>query len=681
MIDAASVGSALLFWFTISACGLLAWPLAAALFPQDDDFGFLAAKPLAWLVGAYCGWLAAVAGIPFWRYGWITGLLGLLAVFALTFRTKLRMPPIKRLVQWELGFLTLLMVGILIKGSAADIEGLEKFMDFGFINGALRASSMPPPDPWWMGQPINYYYFGHVAAAWLIQLSGVPADHGFNLMVATVFAFAVSLTYRIVRGCLGKMNDRISVVCGLVAASLVAFGGNFHSVLYGPFRALSPTTYSRGFFYPDSTRFVGFDPLTDDRGFTEMPAYGFGVGDLHAHVLNLPVAFMILMIFARIVERETGAAAHYGLRWREIIILALLFAISAMSNSWDAVSYGLLLPLTGLLLLTHRKGRRLRLFVKLSLTAAVTVGLALVLASPFLVSFKPIASTLRWMDGRTPFWQLAVLYGHIALPCLILLVGLFVAFGRDPRWRVGALLALCALCLIALPEIVYVKDIYGADNRRANTMFKLAFEAQPIAMMASMILIGLLLQRKGVIAAVAALVLAAPLLATLSYADDIYRYRVFPMSERTFTLSGTGFIVRSRHDDMALIDWLRSQPSDRLIILVEAPGDSFTQKSRLSAFSGVPTIVGWRGHEWLWRGDISSAYRRYDEVAAFYNSTTLRQACALVATYGVTHVAIGTVEREVFPGINADIFRQLGPIVVQSGNSMIIQVEPASCAN
>ena len=132
---------------------------------------------------------------------------------------------------------------------------------------------------------------------------------------------------------------------------------------------------------------------------------------------------------------------------------------------------------------------------------------------------------------------------------------------------------------------------------------------------------------------------------------------------------------------MALIDWLRSQSPDRHIILAEAPGDSFTQKSRLSAFSGVPTFVGWRGHEWLWRGDVSSAYRRYDEVSAFYNSTTLHQACAFISTNGITHVAIGTVEREVYNKIDVGIFRQLGPIVVQSGNAMIIQVDPINCAS
>ena len=31
--------------------------------------------------------------------------------------------------------------------------------------------------------------------------------------------------------------------------------------------------------------------------------------------------------------------------------------------------------------------------------------------------------------------------------------------------------------LILTPEVVYVKDIYGGDNKRFNTMFKLTYQA------------------------------------------------------------------------------------------------------------------------------------------------------------------------------------------------------------
>ena len=38
-------------------------------------------------------------------------------------------------------------------------------------------------------------------------------------------------------------------------------------------------------------------------------------------------------------------------------------------------------------------------------------------------------------------------------------------------------MGLCAIWLIVIPELVYVRDIYENGNARANTMFKLTYQA------------------------------------------------------------------------------------------------------------------------------------------------------------------------------------------------------------
>ncbi len=677
MIDAASLGSLLAFWLTITACGLLAWPLAMLLLPADIDRGYLAAKPLGWLIGAYAAYIASVAGVPFSRFGWLVGLVALAGVFALTLRRPLRLPPLPRILVWETGFVFALLIGTLVKASTPDIQGLEKFMDFAFVNGALRTGTMPPLDPWWAGQPINYYYFGHVAAAWLIQVSRVPADHGFNLMMGALFAFVAMLGYRIVAGCLEAVSRRIAIVCGLVAATLVTFAGNGHSVLYGPLRALSPTTYTRGFFFPDSTRYIGFDPPVDDKAFTEMPAYGFAVGDLHAHVLNLATAFLTALLLTRLLHRA-WTNPKVGIGFADAAVLTLLFAISAMGNSWDAVSYGIMMGLVGLLLLIQR-GRgwwpRLQL---VGWGAAIVAG-AVVLALPFLLTFDPIGSYMVWFDGSTPPWQLGVLYAYALVPLAVLLVALLTPLRRDPRWIVGATIAATAVALVVLPEIAYVKDIYGLDLRRANTMFKFTFHAQPLMYLAGMVLVGILLQGRRALAALAALAVSIPLLAPLSYAGDIYGDRLMKLGSRTFSLNGLGFIDRERPEDRPLVDWLRAQPAGERILLLEAAGDSFTQAARLSAMSGVPTLVGWRGHEWLWRGDAGAVYTRSDEIARFYESASLADACRLILDYGVTHVAIGSIERELYTAMDPDLLSRLGTVVAGDGRSRLIAVDVRTC--
>lgn len=684
MIDGASLASIALIWLVIWLCGLLGWPAAALLFRSDADRGYLAAKPLAWIAGAYAAWLAAVWGIPFATYGWLVGLIALAVVGGLALRPALKLgfPNWRRVAVLEAGFLLLLVVGALIKARVPDIQGLEKFMDFAFVNAALRAETMPPGDPWWGGEPINYYYFGHVAAAWLIHLSRIPADHGFNVMIGVIFAFTGSLSYRLVAGALSPAAGvtRVAAVSGGLAAILVTLGGNFHSVLYGPLRAFSPTTYERGYYHPDSTRFVGFDPPTEDHGFTEMPGYGFAVGDLHAHVINLPVAFLIALLLVRILQREwTQEQAIGRVRLPEIVTLGLLFGATAMCNTWDAVSYGVLMAIVGVLLLV-------RWGIRKPLQSLLLVGAALLIllmsaaaASPFLLAFKPIASSLMWTDTRTPLWQLAVLYGHLILPLAVLLVGALLWRRLDGRWIVGGALAALAIALIALPEIGYVKDIYGFDHRRANTMFKFTFEAQPMGFLASTILLGLLLGARRWWGALSAAILAVPLVATLAFAGDIYGDVLRRSDRHVFTLDGLGFISRDQGGDRALVDWLRAQPADAKLLLVEATSLSYDNGGRLSAMTGVPAYLGWANHEWLWRGDYTLPLKRRDEVAAFYQEPDLAKACHFVLDHGITHVALGKIERDFYPNLAVDTLRQLGTAVAESGESALIEVNRARC--
>ena len=677
MIDPASAASAAAVWLAIAACGWLAWPFARRLFPDAADQGYLAAKPIGWLVGGYAAWLAGVAGVPFWRFGWIVGLLAL-GLLCLAFLKRVApLPPLRRLVACETGFIGLFILGILVKAAAPDIHGLEKYMDFGFVNAALRAEAMPPADMWWAGEPINYYYVGHVTAAWLIQLARVPADHGFNLMLAVIFAFTGCLTYRIVEGPSRSVSSGIAVACGVAAAALVTLGGNFHSVFYGPFRALSPTTLPRDFYFSDSTRFIGFDPQGGDKGFTEMPGYGFAVGDLHAHVLNLPAAFLIALILTRIASAAATGRGGRFVTLVEGVALAFLFSQSAMTNSWDAVSYGLMMGWVGVVILLQPGGPRLGRVIRLGAVAFLVVLGAVVLASPFLATFRQIASGLRWTDGGTPLWQLAIVYGHVVLPCAALIALVFSPLNRDPRWAAGFVLAATAITLVALPEIGYVRDIYGADHRRANTVFKLSFEAQPLAIMAGCILVGLLLQARRWTAKAAGVLVALPLVAPISYVAYTRGDFLASLGSRSLTLDGFGFIDRDRRDDRPLLDWLRQQPAGRPVLLVEAAGESFGETGRFSALSGVPALLGWKGHEWLWRGDYVPVWERADRIAAFYRAKTLVEACDFVRANHVTHVAVGTVERESYQGLDVLILKQLGNEVARGGSSFIVEVGPA----
>ncbi|MGH9176555.1 MAG: hypothetical protein ACRD1H_19460, partial [Vicinamibacterales bacterium] len=111
-------------------------------------------------------------------------------------------------------------------------------------------------------------------------------------------------------------------------------------------------------------------------------------------------------------------------------------------------------------------------------------------------------------------------------------------------------------------------------------------------------------------------------------------------------LNGSAYIERVAPGEQAAIDWLvqHADPGDAV---VEAPGCSYVNvagvpTSRLSAFSGVPTLVGWWGHEWQWR-------RGRDDIQIVLDDRTARANAILDGAVSVSDVdarfvVLGVVE-------------------------------------
>ena len=124
----------------------------------------------------------------------------------------------------------------LVRSYQPDIYGIEKFMDFGFINSILRGENFPAVDPWFSGNSINYYYFGHVYSAVLIKLSNIPSNISFNLMLASVFAliftsaFSLFLTlFSFFTKSLKFLSQRLKIkflLSAILASFLLTISGN-----------------------------------------------------------------------------------------------------------------------------------------------------------------------------------------------------------------------------------------------------------------------------------------------------------------------------------------------------------------------------------------------------------------------------------------------------------------------
>lgn len=62
--------------------------------------------------------------------------------------------------------------------------------------------------------------------------------------------------------------------------------------------------------------------------------------------------------------------------------------------------------------------------------------------------------------------------------------------------------------------------------------------------------------------------------------------------------------------------------------------------------TGLPTLLGWAGHEGQWRGSYDVQSARDPDIMTLYNTPDPQAAVSLLEEYGVTYVYVGPLERE-----------------------------------
>ena len=103
-------------------------------------------------------------------------------------------------------------------------------------------------------------------------------------------------------------------------------------------------------------------------------------------------------------------------------------------------------------------------------------------------------------------------------------------------------------------------------------------------------------------------------------------------------------------------------------------GDSYTDTDFISAFSGVPTVVGWRVHEWLWRGGYDPVGKREAEVARFYETASPAEAAEIIEKYNLGWVVVTAREKEKYK-IDDKIIRALGEVVYEGKMSYLVRIK------
>lgn len=206
------------------------------------------------------------------------------------------------------------------------------------------------------------------------------------------------------------------------------------------------------------------------------------------------------------------------------------------------------------------------------------------------------------------------------------------------------------LTIVLITELFYIRDVFAS---RMNTLFKAYFQVWTLFALA-MSLGLLVLWNEAWPRRIARLVLFAfvvlgtavsmvyPLLSWMRW-NDFWGDRPWQ------GLDGAAYVERFDPDELAAIRWLQAHATDDDVLL-EAAGcsyqpNSLLPSSRASAYSGIPTVIGWEGHEEQWRAGQPELMRlfgpRQEDVARMFANPN----SALIDEYGITLLYVGTHER------------------------------------
>ncbi|MFC2054167.1 DUF2298 domain-containing protein [Chloroflexota bacterium] len=378
--------SVIIWYLSISLLGFITYPVLRIALPGLADGGYPLARTTGLLILSYLVWLAGSFRVPFSRPTITAALVGMTVVGAiLAYRQRDELyREIKKKPRYFLiiEILTLLFFisFLLVRFGNPDLwhpwKGGEKPMDFSYFNAVLKSTSFPPYDPWYAGGYLNYYYYGFVLVGVLVKWLGIVPAVAYNLILPTLFSmialgafslgwnlfcsrpkvndnsvyednlvgdlysssvsaktphpFWIGLAGALSMAVLGNLGTVRMIVQGyqkIVAPGGVLEGANlltrFTWTLRGFILSLQGASlpYGIGDWYWLPSRII---PAGGDiEPITEFPNFTLLYADLHAHLLALPIALLVLSICLSFVLGRV--------RWKGVLGFTASFLLAGLA--------------------------------------------------------------------------------------------------------------------------------------------------------------------------------------------------------------------------------------------------------------------------------------------------------------------------------------------------------------
>ncbi|MGN1141741.1 MAG: DUF2298 domain-containing protein [Oliverpabstia sp.] len=724
------------WWAALLVLGIGFLPLSGRLFSSFRDGGWLVSKVLGIAGSGFIVWLLVCCRLTVFTAPvcvTITAALILIIWLLLSGINQNRKNNLRRtffrgdlgaILDDELVFTFFFLSWTYFAGFHPAAYGTEKFMDYGFMMAMMRSETLPAKDLWYAGGVLNYYYGGQYFAVFLTKLTGTQVAQTYNLMRTMVAGFAYALPFVLVRQMILDIRDRdykfreaLAVLGGLFAGAGVSLAGNMHYVLVGKLLPwirkifhLPEGDYT--YWFPNSTRYIGYYPAENDKTIHEFPSYSFVLGDLHAHVVNVMfVLTVICLTYAMVQKYKKNQYPYYekmsdcpsgenkkfyqnivkeALLEPYVLIFSFFIGLFHWTNYWDFVIYfvmgGLGIIYCNYLKFCHLPDRKWRMKVTgaVSILHAVWVWIwGSLFALPFTLQFETMVNGVALAQNHSRPYQWWLIWG---LPFLVTIFYMLCVVCDRKKNRIlpeasdffGIILGFSAIGLILIPELIYVRDIYEKEYARSNTMFKLTYQAFIMfGILMGYAFVRLWMEKKHYIRKTITTLGFVCFIGCCFYivtAVHAWFGQVWDRDQYQ-GLDATAFLEKNFAEDASAIRWLNENVEGNPVVL-EANGDSYSDYERVSAMTGLPTILGWYVHEWLWRDGTEELNQRVGIVETIYTSNDEELVKSFLEEYQVEYIFVGRMEREKYENLNENMLKSLGNVVFQddSSGTYILQV-------
>ncbi len=525
--------------------------------------------------------------------------------------------------------------------------GAEKMTDMAILTAVTKSDHFPPYDPFLSGYRLDFYYYvGYVTYAFLTLLSFTTTHISYNLACATVFSLTTtSLIYLV-----SRFREKSLV-------PLLFFSGNLMTL-----RMLIQGNVKGAFDFWTVTRVI--------KGtINEFPLATLFFRDLHPHFMSIPLQVTFLVLLYIWIKEERKSIP---------VFLSFLLGFMFTVNSWDFFTYMFLYVLTSVVFKRFYALLFLPLSIlpflpfHLNLKSSAVNGVGIVTRRSDLISFvtaQPLVLlpfTYSIVRDRKVFLPalmisipLAYLLNFQVLIVTLPTIAVFLRKLYEDR-NFEDLTVLTALLLLTGVEIFYVNDAYGGEIERLNTVFKSYVQAWILLSFGSVWV------KKKAWKALTLILIAILWIYPVGCAFGV----------TTLGYKGTldSIEFTKSYGEYNALKYLYGFKG----VVVEYPGsnpyESYTYAGRVSAYTGLRSVLSNGGHELFWRFFNNDTVRvlneRWRDIKDIYESKTLRYD--LLKKYNVTYIYVGYLEKKYY-NVSYGKFSEL-PKVYDDGNVVVYKV-------